>query len=465
MFYKIRISIFLVLFTTIIQSVFAFDISNSVVSKDTFVPFSRYLEKLDNKGWTVISGMTDEQKNEANEEIDKLLASAKGDFEAEFEPYDEPYKITVYDGYSPVTFNIQNPFVKTHEIADCPFIDFEWLDTKLTKAGAKRYRTTGSDAVYFLKTAYNKQCFIIAENKENSTISFLCSNVIPNDCTLTLKREDFDGKEQGLFFTQDSVSGKSQIAKVAIKAEEGAKIFIRYYNETSYEKHEESFEKEVVLETIKSKEFVLDDIPAVDSFLNYNIRVEGEVESITMKFLTGGDLPDVNYGSTFGTLVLKGVDSNLGAELIPYFKSSEGEKIFTNPILDDAGNFVFTVPAGFYKLLFAKNPYMDGVEGKCFAQNIPVSAGEATEVTIPTENARAINELRKQYVIADENKDTGSIQLTNLTVKDAKGAIELIVNDPLERDVFPEEKEVKVLENGVEGKVTKIEREPQPVDH
>ena len=167
-----------------------------------------------------------------------------------------------------------------------------------------------------MKTAYNKQCFIIAENKENSTISFLCSNVIPNDCTLTLKSEDFDGKDQGLFFTQDSVSGKSQIAKVSIKAEEGAKVFVRYYNEISYEKHDEIFDKEIVLETIRSKEFVLDDIPAVDGFLSYNIRVEGEVESITMKFLTGGDLPVVNYGSTFGTLVLKGVDSNLGADSI-----------------------------------------------------------------------------------------------------------------------------------------------------
>ena len=458
--------IFFVFFTFIFaaQTSFAFEISNSVIAKDSFVPFSRYLEKLDNKGWTVISGMTDEQKNEANEEIDKMLASAKGDFEAEFEPNDEAIKITVYDGFSPVVFNVLNPFIKRYEIPDCQSIDYEWLDKKLTQAGAQRYRTTGSDAVYFLKTAYNKQCFIIAENKENSTISFLSSNVIPNDCTLTLKREDFDGKDQGLFFTQDSVSGKSQIAKVAIKAEEGAKIFIRYYNETSYEKHYETYEKEVILETIKSKEFVLDDIPAVDGFLNYNVRVEGEVESITMKFLTGSDLPVVNYGSTFGTLVLKGVDSNLGAELIPYFRSSEGEKIFTNPILDDAGNFIFTVPAGYYKLLFAKNPYMDSVEGRCFAQNIPVSAGEATEIIIPTENARAINELRKQYVIADENKDTGSIQLTNLSVKDTKGAIELIVNDPLERDVFPEQKEVKVLENGVEGKVTKIEREPQPVD-
>ena len=66
------------------QTAFAFEISNSVAPKDNFVPFSRYLEKLDNKGWTVISGMTDEQKKEANEEIDKMLASAKGDFPALF---------------------------------------------------------------------------------------------------------------------------------------------------------------------------------------------------------------------------------------------------------------------------------------------------------------------------------------------------------------------------------------------
>ncbi len=93
------------------QSCFAFEISNSVITKDSFVPFSRYLEKLDNKGWTVISGMTDEQKNEASEEIDKMLTSAKGDFENEFEPNDEAVKITVYDGFSPVVFNVLNTFV------------------------------------------------------------------------------------------------------------------------------------------------------------------------------------------------------------------------------------------------------------------------------------------------------------------------------------------------------------------
>ncbi|MBP5468300.1 MAG: VWA domain-containing protein, partial [Candidatus Riflebacteria bacterium] len=451
-----------ILLLAVTQTAFAFEYNKTTEKDEGFIPYSRYLEKLLPEDYSVFPKMTDEQKAEANEEIDKLLASAKGNFDGDFELSEENYRITIYEGFSPLTFEIPNAFVKSYEFDDNA-LDIAWLDDTLTKSGAKRYRTTGADLVYFIKTGNDRQCFVTIDNKSCLTINFICSYVIPNNTTLSLTAEDFENKDKSFGFAMNSLPGKSQIAKISIKGDEGAKVYFFYSSVDEYENHKEVFNKEIELETKKSFEFTLDSLPSVDGQLYILVAKDGEIESVTIKFETI-DRPAVKYGSELGMLVLKGVDPMLGAELMPYCESDEFSNILRNPVVDDTGSFVFVAPAGYYKLLFGKNPYLQDIEGKCFAQNIPVSAGEATEIIIPKENLRTINELRKLYVVADENKSDGNIQLTNLTVNGEKGVIELIINDPLERDVFPEEKDIKVQANGVEGTVTKIEREPQPVD-
>ena len=93
-----------ILLLAVTQTAFAFEYNKTTEKDEGFIPYSRYLEKLLPEDYSVFPKMTDEQKAEANEEIDKLLASAKGNFDGDFELSEENYRITIYERFSPLTF-------------------------------------------------------------------------------------------------------------------------------------------------------------------------------------------------------------------------------------------------------------------------------------------------------------------------------------------------------------------------
>ena len=444
------------------SSAFAFEISNQAENNDGYIPYSRFIEKLDAEDIAVTSEMTDEQKAEADKAIDDLLNQAKSDFISDFDR-SENQEIILYEGYSPVRIFIPTVHKKDIRLKDNN-LDIAWLDEKLTKIGAIKYRTTDSALIYYLKLGSDRQCFIKVRNEYSKYIELFCSYLAGNNSTITITKDDFKKfGENRVAFLINSLPNKSQIARVNVKGDDDARLEMTYVSETRYEKHEERYYKRIDLEPKRSNDFVIDSLPTVDGQLGFRLEKRGEIDSVTIKFETGEDIPAIKQGSEYGMVVLKGIDPSLGAELVPYFDKGSGHDVLHSPILDDTGSFVFTAPAGYYKLLFGKNPYIN-ISGRFFSHNIPVSAGEATEITIPSENSNSINELRRSYISSRKNKDLGNIQINNFTAKDNVGTIEMVVNDPLERDVFPEANEINVLENGVKGKITKIEREPQPVD-
>lgn len=458
---KIKLTVFFLMILS--QTIFAFEISKSVETNDGFIPYSRYLEKLDKENLCVTKEMSDEEKAEAEKLIDENLEIAKGDFVANFER-DGNYRIDLFEGFTPVKIYLHQVYKKDIRFKDNN-LDIAWLDEKLTKLGASRYRTSETKYVYYLKTSADRQCFIIVENEYTKRLYFVCSYLADNNSTITITKDDFTKFNGKVSFFVNSLPDRSLIAKVTVngnKSDKDARLEFNYRNEMEYEKHEERYNKRIELEPKRNNEFILDGLPNVDGQLCFVLEKRGEIDSVSIKFETGEKIPTIKYGAELGMVILKGIDPGLSAELEPYYEKNGSHDILHSPILDDTGSFVFSAPAGHYKLLFGKNPYVD-FSGRYYSHNIPVNAGEATEITIPSENANAINELRKAY-ISTKNKNTGSIQLNNLSVKDSVGTLEMVINDPLERDVFPEKEEIKIQENGVEGKVTKIEREPQPVD-
>lgn len=445
------------------QAAYAFEITKSEASEKAFVPYSRYAEKFAGDFLPTVSKYNDKQREAAEKTSNEALNWIKGDFTADSRIGDIDY--TVYDGFSPVKIHLKQGFYKIFEFDGSP--DYEWLDEKLIKAGATRYRgIAGESAIYSIKPDYNRIAFIKISGNSCTEFRIYCFILAFDGSSVTMSNEDLIKYDSGYNFALASNPKKSQFAKLKIKGSEDAVIGLNLYNCVGYENDELGFISSYDFAVKKSDEFILDYIPAVDGLLFFKFRLKrGSVESVSIEFETGEEIPEIKYGSEKGMLVLKGIPADLGAELVPYGYIRNDDN-WKRPVIDDMGSYIFVAPAGYYKLRFGKNPYID-IDGEFYANNIPVSAGEATEVTIPAENLRTINELRKQFPRGGEGearREGGSIDITDFTVKDTDGTIEMVINDKLERDVFPEAKDIKITENGVEGKVTKIERQPQPVD-
>lgn len=444
------------------QAVYGFEITNSKESDKAYVPYARYAEKFISDFLPTVSKYTDEQREAAENTFNEAIAWINGDITSDSEVRES--EITVYEGFSPVTIYFKKGFYRYFQFDGNP--DYEWIDEKLIKAGATRYKgIAGDKVIYSMKPGNNRISFIEVKGSGSTEIGIYCSHLVFDGSSVTISNEDFNKYENECCFALVSNPQKSQIAKLKIKGSEDAVVGLSLYNYVKYENNSIGFDRRYEFAVKKSDEFILDFIPAVDGLLFFNFCVqEGSVESVSIEFEEGEKLHEIKYGAENGMLVLKGVPADLGAELVPYGFVRDSESL-CKPVIDDVGSFVFIAPAGYYKLRLGKNTYLD-ISGEFFANNIPVSAGEATEITVPAENLRTVNELRKQFPTGDsrQNDNGGSIDITAFTAQNTDGIIEMVINDKFERDVFPEAKDIKITENGVEGKVTKIERQPQPVD-
>ena len=434
------------------QAVYGFEITNSKESDKAYVPYARYAEKFISDFLPTVSKYTDEQREAAENTFNEAIAWINGDITSDSEVRES--EITVYEGFSPVTIYFKKGFYRYFQFDGNP--DYEWIDEKLIKAGATRYKgIAGDKVIYSMKPGNNRISFIEVKGSGSTEIGIYCSHLVFDGSSVTISNEDFNKYENECCFALVSNPQKSQIAKLKLKGSEDAVVGLSLYNYVKYENNSIGFDRRYEFAVKKSDEFILDFIPAVDGLLFFNFCVqEGSVESVSIEFEEGEKLHEIKYGAENGMLVLKGVPADLGAELVPYGFVRDSESL-CKPVIDDAGSFVFIAPAGYYKLRLGKNTYLD-ISGEFFANNIPVSAGEATEITVPAENLRTVNELRKQFPTGDsrQNDNGGSIDITAFTAQNTDGTIEMVINDKLERDVFPEAKDIKITENGVEGKVT-----------
>ena len=171
-----------------------------------------------------------------------------------------------------------------------------------------------------------------------------------------------------------------------------------------------------------------------------------------------GNIEKITIGENPGMIKIKGTGGDIGAELSSYANISTSDWDSDNTdggYSDNEGNYCFVAPAGYYKLELGGDAF-DDLE--CSIQNIPVSSGRITEVIVPSELKAYTAELTNMGGSLDY--DAGNMEIISVNESGDSVTVGIIVHDPEERDLFPENNDFTITENGNEAKVTNIEREP-----
>lgn len=171
-----------------------------------------------------------------------------------------------------------------------------------------------------------------------------------------------------------------------------------------------------------------------------------------------GDIEKITIGEQPGMIRIKGTGGDIGAELSSYADISTSDwdsDSMDGGYSDNEGNYCFVAPAGYYMLELGGEVFDDY---ECIIQNIPVSSGRITEVTVPSEIKAYTAELTN--IGGSLDYDAGNMEIISVNESGDSVTLGIIVHDPEERDLFPENKDFTITENGNEATVTNIEREP-----
>lgn len=194
--------------------------------------------------------------------------------------------------------------------------------------------------------------------------------------------------------------------------------------------------------------------------LHFVVRdAENEKLPITFSYEETASILPVTYGNEMGLIRIIGLSQGFGAKISPSncceidAQGFNSYDVMRRPFRDDEGNYCFSVPAGYYDLEVGT----DRMEyDSCFTNMVPVSANRVTEVIIPEEFRVTMESIGAEN--ADFSEKAGNMEIVDIKEKDGKGTIEIMVHDPLERDVFPQPEDFKISENGAEGKTLKVDR-------
>ena len=187
-------------------------------------------------------------------------------------------------------------------------------------------------------------------------------------------------------------------------------------------------------------------------------RMEGRLDStVTLRVDEAADLTPITYGEELGMIKLIGTGGDCGALLTMPAGLNVSLENWDGGMLDDyfpdnAGNYCFSVPAGYYTLQIATEVLN---EGNLRMMNVPVSAGRITEIELSAETRTLLADRLKEY-ISTENP-TGTIELNSIDYSDPKKTkMTVTVYDPEDRTVLVRKEDFTVTENGVAGKVLEI---------
>ncbi len=187
-------------------------------------------------------------------------------------------------------------------------------------------------------------------------------------------------------------------------------------------------------------------------------NMEGETGcTVTLRVDEAADLTPIRSGEQLGMVKLIGTGGSCGAALsMPnglstYLPDWEYSLLY-EPFPDNAGNYCFTVPAGYYSLQVGSDALG---ESNLRLMNVPVSSGRITEVVLGAESQTLLSDMMEEN--ASTEKPVGTIGLNSVDYSDPKKTkITVTVFDPEDRTVLPQPEDFTVTENGVPGKVLEI---------
>ncbi len=240
-----------------------------------------------------------------------------------------------------------------------------------------------------------------------------------------------------------------------VEIPEETEIYLESSGEFRHGKLKEKFNYSRQCSSTEGRRHLLYDLPPVAGLQLWAVRDYGNSApyQITIRVLEEGHLVPLPQGGRLGGILLKNV---------PYGRAKaqpEGDVYFSHPDfteenytgdLTPQGNAVFWLPPGYWRLM------VDPLQGEKLAQLearlIPVFPGYLTEVEWPASVSRLFEE-------------DGSVRLEIIGhgTEGTHGHVDFaLLNLSRESALEPRVKDLTVLEAGIAGKVTKVERLKTP---
>ena len=194
------------------------------------------------------------------------------------------------------------------------------------------------------------------------------------------------------------------------------------------------------LPSYKANRFVLDDLPQGPDPLVWKFTWEpgNAPREFSIKLEELYEIPQVKYGDEPGALKVCGYYAG-GAYVEPQNNvsyESETEELNLFGDTTPEGDQVFLLPPGYWNVLLPSGSA--GVE-ETRIRLVPVSSGEMTIVNVPEAVNSAYSVLSLEY--GDPDSFTGAIEINEAKDEGDTAKVSFVVNDPKDRDVFPDKGE------------------------
>ncbi len=170
-----------------------------------------------------------------------------------------------------------------------------------------------------------------------------------------------------------------------------------------------------------------------------------------------GTRQEITIGEQPGLVKIIGAGADFGAKCTTeaYIRVANAEtRSLEGGYQDDQGNYCFVAPAGYYELEIGNHAVSDF---EYYIQNVPVSSGKITEVTLPAETKTYASDLLQ--IGRSNDVEVGNMDIRYVVDNGDTVTLGILVHDPEERDLFPENKDFTITENGVQGEVISIDRQ------
>ena len=345
-----------------------------------------------------------------------------------------------------------------------------WILYKAKELGAIIYNTTPDRAVFYLQendtTGWWYECRL---GDGGVTAEYVRINLLSIKQAAKLTKDEPLCKDDHIYYYTKANSGKQLAAHFLMDGYSDDiynGIYCTLTSSVNYGTYYYSHRSDLgsyfdYISARQGNDIVADAIPATDEWVLWNINTENWDESygISLKVEEAGNITPITLGEQPGLLKVVGSGGSIGARLIPYSANmgtaAVNDDAFIKPYQDNDGNYCFAVPAGYYELELGGIAIDDE---SIYMQNVPVSSGKVTELVIPSETKAFTSELLNRY--GNQEADAGNMEIIDVKENGSSVTLSILVHDPQERDVFPENNDFKIYENGSLGKITGIVREP-----
>lgn len=353
-------------------------------------------------------------------------------------------------------------------VEDNSGIEMEWLRQYAESIDATIYDTPLQDQLVFQLQASESEIWWASAKSQSDGywLEVIKETRLLANAKQTLDLSSLNQGDETIDFTTYNDGTHFQSMTITIPKEDEIRLTARY--DSTDGALTTSFHYSKLLSGYKSTIHVLDDIPQIAGVMHWTITKEGDSKASQATILLEEPyvLPPVKTGEDFGFIRVvnaTGAVSLHTATYASYYQNDTGIDINSYQTLQGDmtadGDYLLSVPAGHHTIAIEGNPY--GLE-YALVRLIPVSANEITTVVIPQSFQSAMAAI--DLVAPSDNVDSllGGIDILEAMEKKNTGELQIVVNDPQNRDITLSKENVAIKEGGMPTKIVSIERKISP---